>query len=86
MLLFLVPVAAVALGFFFGLVRPAVGMAAGVVVFVVAAAYVASGPRESQDGEPITGVAGVVVVSLWVLVPWLAGAGIAAVVRRRRGT
>jgi hypothetical protein len=83
MLLLFVPVAAVALGFVLGLLRPAVALAAGVVVFVLVAAYVASGPRGSQDGEPITGAAGVLVVLLWVLVPWLAGIGVAALVRRR---
>ena len=83
MLLFAVPVAALALGLLLGLLRFSVALAAGVAVFVVLAAYGATRPREPQDGEPITGVAAVGVTMLWVLSALAARRGLGVLVRRR---
>jgi uncharacterized membrane-anchored protein len=81
---YLVVLACVAFGFVLGLLRPWLALAAGVALFVLVAGFAATRSDESQDGEPITGLAAVIVVFLWALVPWLIGAGVAAVVRRGR--
>jgi hypothetical protein len=83
-LVVLVVLGCVALGFLLGLLRPWVALAAGVALFLVLAGYGGTRSEESQNGEPITGVAAVLIVLVWVLLPWLLGAGVAAIVRRRR--